>query len=194
MSNKLTVAHELGHAVCAEALDGFWYPSSLSFEKDDNAIAYCYCDQLDTKKPHIKGPYSRTKQVMVLGGIFGEILIGGKWSPWSARADLDDLTTANIKSTHPLIDEVDNWMWRDYDSLSFRACTSLDTDRARRSFLLDSHDTARRLPELWKVYLEFCDKIDKIAFEDNVHDISKSGSKSIEGKELSEILMGIIHE
>jgi hypothetical protein len=189
--DKSTIAHELGHAICAEVQDGFWYPSSLDFERDENALAYCYCEKLDEKKTYVKGPYSRAKQVMNLGGIFGELLQGGEWSPWGARADLDEFVTANYKSKSKLKVELDEFLFQDDDELSFRACSSYPDQQSRRNFVLDHHDTCRRLPELWIAYLDFCDRISKDAFRDNVDDIAKNKETTIDGKNLKVMIQDI---
>lgn len=189
--DKGIIAHELGHAICAEVQDGYWYPSSLDFERDENALAYCYCEKLDEKKTYVKGPYSRAKQVMNLGGIFGELLQDGNWSPWGARSDLDEFVTANYKSKSKLKAELDDWLFVADDELSFRACSSYGDQASRRNFLLDHHDTCRRLPELWTAYLDYCDRISKDAFRDNVDDIAKSKVTSIDGKELKAIIRDI---
>ena len=189
--DKSIIAHELGHAICAEVQDGYWYPSSLDFERDENALAYCYCDKLDEKKTYVKGPYSRAKQVMNLGGIFGELLYAGDWSPWGARSDIDEFVTANHKSKSKLKDELDKWLFRDDDELSFRACSSFADESSRREFALDHHDTCRRLPELWNAYLDFCDRISKDAFRENIEDIAKSKETSIGGAELKAIIKDI---
>lgn len=189
--DKSIIAHELGHAICAEVQDGQWFPSGLDFERDENALAYCYCEKLDDKKPHIKGPYSRAKQVMNLGGIFGELLLTGEWSPWGARSDVDEFVTANQKSKSKLKEELDRWLFQDDDELSFRACSSYGDESSRRGFLLDHHDTFRRLPELWKAYVDFCDRISKDAFRDNIDDLAKGKTKSVDGKELKAIIKDI---
>ena len=191
MSYKLIIAHELGHAICAEVQDGFWYPSSLEFEKDDNALAYCYCEKRDTHKG-IKGPYSRTKQVINLGGIFGELLYGGEWNPWGARTDVDEFVTANKASK--LKNELDEWLFQDDDPLSFRACSSDPSEVWRRNFVLDHHDTSRRLPELWNVYLDFCDRIDKPSFKEVVDRINKEKIKVVDSKMLKRIFGEILYE
>jgi len=190
--NKLVIAHELGHAVCAEAQDGFWYPSGLSFEKDESALAYCYCEKHDQKKPDLKGPYIKLKQMMNLGGIFGELLYGANWSPWGARCDVDEFITANSKGKNKLMVELDGWNWIDDDELSFRACTILSGDKARREFVLDAHDTARRLPHLWVAYLDFCDRIDKATFFANVEDIANEKQVEIDQKQIKKIVKEIL--
>lgn len=191
MASRGVIAHELGHAVCAETQDGLWVATSLDFEKDDNAMAYCYCDKLDKPKP-LKGKYVKTKQMMNLGGIFGELLVDGNWSPWGARNDVDEFVTANDRSKSKLKEELDNWLFRDDDELSFRACSSFQDDSSRRSFTLDHHDTFSRLPHLWEAYVDFCSKISKDAFRENVDDLMKDKSQTIEGAELKEIMKDIV--
>lgn len=190
--NKLIVAHELGHAVCAEVQDGFWFPLGLGFEKDESVIAYCYCDKHDKKKPNLKGPYSKTKSMMNLGGLFGELLYGSNWSPWGARADIDEFVTTNSKTKNKIMIELDSWTWVDDDNLSFRACTRLESDKIRREFVLDAHETARRLPNLWEAYLDFCDRIDKKIFFASVDAISTSNKLELNKSELKKIIKEII--
>jgi hypothetical protein len=192
MAKQDVIAHELGHAICAETQDGYWYSTSLGFEKDDNALAYCYCDKHETKKTNIQGPATKIKQAMNLGGIFGELLCVGNWSPWGARCDVDELCTANQKSKLPIVLELHNWIWVDDDELSMRACSKLNTIVERRNFVLDSHDTARRLPELWSLYMDFCDRIHKDNFRVNVIEISKSRAVTIEQAALNKIFKDVI--
>lgn len=192
--HRLTIAHELGHAIGAETQDGFWYPSGLSFEKDDNAVAYCYCEQLDTKKPNLKGPYTKVKQIMNLGGIFGELLYAGYWHPWGARGDIDEFISANSNTRNKLKDELDDWYWLADDDKAFRAVLNHDDYgyASRGKFVLDCHDTARRLPLLWEAHLDFCDRISKEAFKDNVIEISKTKETEIGEKELKKIIEDIV--
>jgi len=188
---KYLIAHELGHAVCAEVQDGFWYSSGLVLERDETSLAYAWSEKLDTKKEGLKSPYVKLKQMMNLGGLFGELLYSGKWNPWGVRADIDEVVSANT-SRHPLILELDDWLWRDDDENSFRFCSALSTDSERRAFTLDAHDTARRLPALWDAYLDFCDRIDKHLFCVNVDEIVKSKKTEIEEEELKEIVKEIV--
>jgi hypothetical protein len=185
------VAHELGHAVCAEVQDGFWYACGLSFKAEDGQLACCYTEKLDRKKPNIKGPYSRVKNMVSLGGIFGELLYHGAWSPWSARADVDEFATENRTTKNKVMLELDSWMWRDDDDLSYRFCTNRGI-AARRNVVLDIHDTARRLPFLWDAYLDFCDRIDKEAFLIKVEEVSTGGNIEIESDQLRAIIKEIV--
>ena len=193
MINKALVAHELGHAISATVQDAFWVPSSIEFIKNDSEQAACYCDKLEMRKSGMKGPHSRTKHIMNLGGIFGELLWCGSWSPWGARADIDDFITANYRSKSDLKFELDSWMFIDDDKLSFRACSKRDENVERVEFELDHHDTCRRLPQLWDAYLDYCDKIDKGAFMETIDEISKANEEIIQGKKLKEIIGGIIN-
>ncbi len=186
------ISHELGHAVCAEVQDGFWYASGLVLTKDDGALAYCWSEKRDDRKPNINGPYSKIKGMMSLGGVFGEILLQGKWSPWGARYDIDEFATANSKGNNKLMIELDRWLWIDDDELSFKACSTHSDERSRRAFVLDAHDTVRRLPNLWDAYLDFCDRINKVVFLSNVEDIAKSKKVELDEAELKKIVKEIV--
>ena len=190
--NKGIIAHELGHALAANTQDRFWYPTSIVLEKDDNALAYCYCDQLEEKKSHVTGPYTKFKQMMNLGGIFGELICNGHWSPWGGRADIDEFVTANCKSSSPFVEELDDWLFVDDDDFSFRACSALKDRSLRRSFLMTHVDTFQRLPELWGAYVDFCDRIRVEAFIEAVDDIAKSKERMINGNKLAAIAKDII--
>lgn len=189
--DKYIVAHELGHAICAEVQDGFWYPSGLSFKKDDGTLAVCFCDKRKERKKNVKGPYSKTSGMMNLGGLFGEMLWGGEWSPWGARADIDEFITMNT-TRNAIKNELDEWLWVKDDDLSFRACSKIDSTEARRKFRLDCHNTARRLPALWDAYLDFCDRIDKESFKFHVNEIVSNNMVEVRTKDLKEIMKEII--
>jgi len=188
--SKYVIAHELGHAICAEVQDAIWYPTGLSFESEDGILAACLCDKRKTKKDII-GPFSKTSAMVNLGGIFGELLWNGKWAPWSARADVDEFITLNTKKS-PIQTEMDNWFWVDDDELSFRSCSKMFYVEERRKFRMDCHDTARRLPNLWSAYLDFCDRIDKHAFIDSVNEISSNGKVELSTKDLREIIKEVV--
>ncbi len=190
--DKTTIAHELGHAICAEVQDKIWYPTGLSFKEDDTAAAYCYCDKKKNKKTYVNSPHSKSNGMMNLGGLFGELLWHGKWSPWSARADIDEFVSLNEKSKGKLKQELDDWMWVDDDKLSFRFCTQFGDIESRRSFRMDTHDTARRLPIVWEAYLDFCDRIDKKAFIENVDYIDDNDIEEVESDLLKKIMKEII--
>jgi hypothetical protein len=127
--------------------------------------------------------------MMNLGGLFGETLQRGCWSPWGARADIDEFVTMN-KVNNLLKIELDDWMWVNTDKLSFHACSSTDTGRTH--YTLDTHDTARRLPHLWKAYLDFCDRIDKPKFRENVNYIVGNNVVNVKTKLLKEIMKEVI--
>ena len=189
--DKYIVAHELGHAICAEVQDGFWYPSGLSFKKEDGTIAACFCDKRKVRKKNVTGPYSRTIGMMNLGGLFGELLWCGEWSPWGARADIDEFITVN-STRNSIKNELDEWMWMNDDKLSFRACTKINDGEERRKFRMDCHDTARRLPSLWSAYLDFCDRVDKQEFKNQVNIIVSNNKVEIKTKDLKAIMKEII--
>ena len=192
MIKNSLIAHELGHALCAETQDGYWYATSLDFKGDDGAMANCYCDKHKNRKTNIKGKYTRIKDMMNLGGLYGELLLGGSWSPWSARCDIDDFTTSNQGSKAKIVIELDLWMWVDLDHRAFRSCTMYNDVRSRRAFKLDAHDTCHRLPHLWTAYMDFCDRIDKDLFKANVLDIAKANDKEVDNAELTKIMKEII--
>ena len=192
MVSKNIIAHELGHMLSAVVQDGFWIPTSLKLKGEYNTLAHCACKQ-ETKMKKIRGPYVKIKGIMDLGGIFGELLWSGSWRPWGCRQDVDDFTLGNKNLNNILVVELDYWLWVDDDELSFRACSQFDCDSSRRQFMMDHHDTCKRLPELWKVYLDFCDRIDKISFKENVIDISKHKRTTIGNKELKKIIKDIVH-
>jgi len=192
--DKILIAHELGHALCAEVQDGFWVPSDLSFkrEKGNGTLAYCSCDKRATRKPKVRGPYSRTTNIMNLGGLFGELLQRGCWSPWGCRADIDEFVTTN-RANNLLKMELDDWMWVSGDDLSFRACSSINSGTIdRRKYTMDSHDTAKRLPQVWMAYLDFCDRIDKEKFKDKVDYILINKVIEVKTKLLKEMMGDVI--
>ncbi len=188
MINKSVIAHELGHAVCGEVQDGFWAATSLTLETDDNNLAYCHCYQLDVRKDTVNSRYSKLSEIFNLGGIFGELLFEGAWNPWGSRADLDEFVTANSNSRSALKEELDDWFFRDTDPRSYHACSRKRTTTERRLFKLDAHDTATRLPELWKVYLDFCNRIDKDEFKRCVAEISVDGENTVPASKLKPML------
>lgn len=188
--DKYLVAHELGHAMSANVQDAFWFATELSFKKESGVLATCSCEKRKTRKKDIVGPYSRATNISSIGGIYGELVIRGCWSPWGCRSDIDDFISTN-KTSNPLKVELDEWMWISLDELSFRSCTSLPTVKERRKFVLDSHDTAKRLPELWKSYLDFCDRINKEKFKECVNIIAKNKTEKVENEMLKQLMKEI---
>ena len=57
---------------------------------------------------------------------------------------------------------------------------------------MDTHDTARRLPIVWEAYLDFCDRIDKKAFIENVDYIDDNDIEEVESDLLKKIMKEII--
>lgn len=188
--DKYLVAHELGHAMSANVQDGFWVATELYLKKEDGVLATCSCEKMKSRKSKITGPYSRTTNIMNMGGIYGELIIRGCWSPWGCRADIDEFIVTN-KISNKLRNELDEWMWISLEDLSFHSCTSLPTIKDRRKFVLDSHDTAKRLPELWKSYLDFCDKINKEKFKECVNFIVNNKAIKIENEMLKQLMKEI---
>jgi hypothetical protein len=190
--NRGIIAHELGHVICAEVQDGLWKPTGISLTKATGSWAETEFKELTKRKSNLHGPYSKTKYMANLGGAFGELLVLNVWHPWCVRADVDEFITANIGSANsPIVSELSDWLWRDDDALSFKACSSCDGVRLRRKFTIDHHDTCRRLPRLWDAYIDFCDRIDKKAFATSVDEILRSHKKEIIGQDLKELIKAI---
>ena len=183
--DKLLIAHELGHAVAGVLQDTLYYPCSIDLARSKGSLGSCTFDDKPRKLPSKYGKY---KYMSDLGGIYGELLFGGAWSPWGARSDLDSIATANLKLT-----EIDKWMWHDSDPLSFRACSRLETIKLRRAFVLDAHETFVRLPFIWEAYCSWCEDIDKNEFKNIVNEINSDGIEHIDFDALSVILKRIIH-
>lgn len=184
-----TIAHELGHAVLAYACDSFYVPTEINLKPDEvNLIAYC---NMETgHRENILSP-SKFKGISDLGGPFGELIHLGEWNPWCARADIDGFVTSNKKSTHELVTSLDDWMWTRDDEMSFRAVSRVQPFEARYKVFFDHHDTAKVLPQLFLVYLEFCDLIDKNVFRQTVRDLTASKIVSIENEELTKLMIKI---
>ena len=124
-----------------------------------------------------------------LGGIYGDLLFSGGWSPLAARGDMESFITEN--STTGMTDLM-AWFWKDDDDLSFRAASSLPTKKERNDFKFDSHETCIRLPFVWEAYCDFCDKIDKAEFKAIVSEIYKAKKKKINKKQIQAYAKRII--
>lgn len=161
---KLNIAHEFGHAISGFVQDIDFSPIFIELNPSKGCQASC---SFSGGKKKTTGEFSKVKHMSDLGGIFGELLYSGYWKPWGVRSDVDDFTYKSSKWT----EELDSWLWVDDDDLSFRACSQLDSESLRRRVIMDSHDTARRLPTLWSMYMDFCDKIDKGEFKLIVNEI-----------------------
>lgn len=192
MTNKYkrsVIAHEFGHAVYCVLFDDGFIPSTLVVKSGGGMHGYVLFDEVPTRG--LKGKYSKFKEPCFLGGIFGEMVYQGTWEPWGARNDLDTFITLNKRKKF-MIKELNDWMWMSNDEKSFRSCSNFVLDSERRKVTLDSHDTSRLLPDVWSAYKDFCDQIDKDAFNNVVNELCDGGVDMIEDKELMDLILGVI--
>lgn len=186
------VSHELGHAVYGEIFDGDCRPTSLCFKSDNSALAFC---EFENRRKKFTTPF---KGISYLGGMFGELVYGGKTNPWGISSDFDLFISENREIYGgmylgiPLIDEIDSWLYIDDDEKSFRASTI--NREMRGKFVLDCQDVFERLPNIWKLYCEFCNNINKDEFIRIVEKISKGKATTIGKIRLRGFLKEIINE
>lgn len=171
MNRKDLIAHEFGHAMCSMVQDSKYTPIDISLKAEKDMLGWCDFNY-EVYPRKLKTRYSKHKSMSDLGGLFGELVLNGKWMPFGARSDIDSYIIQNSES-QKLATELDNWFFIDEDDLSFRACTKLP-GKNRRFFFLDAGDTAERLPHLWEAYLEFCSFIDKEQFRLIVEEVYKN--------------------
>lgn len=188
---KGLAAHELGHAIQAVVQDNGVLPTDISFEKSEGALAYCNFEYVDDRE--LLGKYSKFEGISNLGGLFGELLMFGKFIPWGARQDIDSFTSTNSNKKHQLIVELDKWMWVDNDKDSFRTHTNhADLKKRRQSFML-SPTVSQRLPETWECFLDFCSRIDTTEFVSVIEEIAKEKIKTIDRKEMFKYVERIVN-
>lgn len=193
MADRYVIAHELGHAVCAAVQDRYWKPIKLELDSDGSALAVCHAVRLEESKA-ISGRYSNTRDVMNLGGLFGEMAFQGRWSPWGARYDIDEFVIGNRTSRSKVKEELDSWLWKDIDKHSFRQCAKKYDIGNRFNFKLSEEDTKKRLPELYKIYEDFLKRIDIVSFVDAVEEIYNTGLAEVKGSRLRRMIREITGE
>ena len=119
--SKAIVAHELGHAVVAYAIDKLNKPLELVFEKNKNeALLSSTVFKVRDKKiiPKNKN-LGRFLTPVDLGGLLGELLYDKRFAPWGVRNDVHTFLTANELSRSGLISELYEWFYLDTDKFSF---------------------------------------------------------------------------
>ncbi|MBU1082737.1 MAG: hypothetical protein KKB59_19785 [Spirochaetes bacterium] len=183
------IAHELGHVICAKVHDGINVIDKIILESNDNVDAWCEYSELKQELV-VESSYKKFKGMFHLGGIFGEILYHSKWNACGARRDIDDFVTPNKKNTK-FICEIDSWFWIDDDALSFRGLTAGDSEYRTETFIT-FYETAIRLPELWKAFLDFCSRIDTHEFIKTVDEIHNNEITIITKKEINKIIRRVV--
>jgi len=177
--NKRIVAHEFGHIVASMTHDNFLMPSRMVLKKDGYAEAYTLFDDVPFKNlGTIKKNLTNVKNLCNLGGIFGELLVYGSWTPWQARQDLDEFVTLNIKR-QKLVKEIVAWMWLDTDPQSFVELVREDyrnrAKKIRNHIFFSENQMVERLPLLHSTYCDFLSIIHQDEFKAIVNEIYADG-------------------
>ena len=189
------IAHEMGHAIVGEILDSEYEPTTITLRSTKGEAGRAACnfnttgEYGNTSLPTIR----RLHNLIDLGGIFGELILNGEWSPWGASYDLEDFVGVNIESRGKLITELFNWMYNDEDDQSYFDLIRKEKDIiGKRNTTLTWNDTRTRLPQLWEVYLDFVGKIDIKNFKDVVVEIEKGSEKEISKARLNRYMKRIV--
>lgn len=168
---KGTIAHELGHIIVNEVLDGMFITTKLVLNPSEGSLAYVEYD--NSKRKKCKYKLGKVESFMDLGGIFGELVYYKKVSVWGARADLDSFTSVNIrvtKSKQKIVKEIYTWLWINKNQSLFRVAR-LPTIKQRDAFAIPLEKFQKILPITYKVYLDFLKLIDEKEFITVVNDI-----------------------
>lgn len=168
--DKVLIAHELGHVVSAYWKDVKYIPTSMVLSPGAGSLAYTnFCERKNNLDIIVK-----FNNISALGGIFGEIMMEGKWCPWGARSDIDEFICENQKSRSKLISELQTWLWASTSEDSFFDISRRKTFEKRRSIKYSTLKTRQLFPDLWKFYVDFYSSINVGVFLGIVDDISVS--------------------
>lgn len=192
---KTIIAHELGHAVMGGRIDFGWIASEIKLKTDRGDAARAYCNMDETGRVGNNSVKGTTQLINIcdLGGMFGELVYGGEWSPWGASYDLEEFVLQNIKSKSKLINEIFWWLWNAKDDLAYlEMIRRKPTINGKRTTIMNWYETMNRLPELWKVYLDFCGRIDINEYKVVVNEIRKSGTEIVSGEELRQYINRVV--
>ena len=184
ITGKLTIAHELGHALYGNLFDTEADATSIDIGGD--ASLQGWCEFAEKQQAHIPTKYSRLKDLSDLGGIFGELMFSGSFGVYGARSDLDDFVTVNKRSQSSIIGELYNWFWLEDDDLSYKTITKYECTQITEDEMIN------RLPWLYDAYQTFNQYIDEEQFTCEVDELHSTGVTEIDDETIRAIIERVV--
>ena len=189
ITNKPTIAHELGHAIIADLFDPIYVTSELQLYSTRTEYAAMWPEKR-TEKHSSKNVVLSYIAVCDLGGMFGELTYRDKFCPWGCRSDLLSFLAINRKNLS-FRTELDNWFYTDTDPLSFRVAVLGGDKKERLHRFWHKYTFETRLPKTAKLFNKFWAIIDKNEFASVVDELHKNRMLKVERDEIRQIIKRI---